>query len=93
MADTVSNIGYSQRSLSASTLSDDLLISGRTLVLAAATRCAVDRSRAAGSGGRHYSDRLCSDRRYSDNPQSGRPSTVISRNWEEIGRGRGVACM
>jgi len=33
-----------------------------------------------------------SDRCYSDNPQSGRPSTslahlVISRNWEEIGRG------
>ena len=29
-------------------------------------------------GGRHYSDRLCSDRRYSDNPQSGRPSTPLA---------------
>jgi len=32
-----------------------------------------------GMGGRHYSDRLCSDRRYSDNPQSGRPSTSLAR--------------
>jgi len=31
------------------------------------------------SGGRHYSDRLCSDRRYSDNLQSGRPSTSLAR--------------
>jgi len=46
-------------------------------------------------GGRHYSDRLCSDRRYSNNPQSGPPSTSLahlgicrnSRNWEKIGRG------
>jgi len=46
-------------------------------------------------GGRHYFDRLCSDRRYSDNPQSGRPSTSLvssgicrnSRNLEKI---RGV---
>jgi len=30
-------------------------------------------------GGRHYSDRLCSDRRYSDNPQSGRPSISLAR--------------
>jgi len=30
-------------------------------------------------GGRHYSDRLCSDRRYSDNPQSGRRSTSLAR--------------
>ena len=30
-------------------------------------------------GGRHYSDSLCSDRRYSDNLQSGRPSTSLSR--------------
>ena len=30
-------------------------------------------------GGRHYSDRLCSDRRYSDNLQSGRPSTSLAR--------------
>jgi len=30
-------------------------------------------------GGRHYSDRLCSDRRYSDNPQSGWPSTSLAR--------------
>jgi len=29
-------------------------------------------------GGRHYSDRLCSDRRYSDNPRSGRPSTSLA---------------
>ena len=43
-------------------------------------------------GGRHYSDRLCSDRRYSDNPQSRRPSTSLaplgvrrnSRNWKNI---------
>jgi len=49
--------------------------------------------------GRHYSDRLCSDRRYSDNPQSGRPSTSLaclsicrnSRNCEKIVGGRGVA--
>jgi len=48
-----------------------------------------------------YSDRLCSDRRYSDNLQSGRPSTSLawlgicrnSRNWEEIGMGRGIACI
>jgi len=53
------------------------------------------------AGGRHYSDRLCSDRRYSDNPQSGRPSTSLaclsicrnSRNWDKIGGGRGVACI
>jgi len=40
-------------------------------------------------------------RRYSDNPQSGRPSTSLallgicrnSRNWEKIGGGRGVACI
>jgi len=31
------------------------------------------------TGGRHYSDRLCSDRRYSDNLQSGRPSTSLAR--------------
>jgi len=44
-------------------------------------------------GGRHYSDKLCSDRRYSDNPQSRRPSTSLahlgicrnSRNWKTIG--------
>ena len=28
--------------------------------------------------GRHYSDRLCSDRRYSDSPQSRRPSTSLA---------------
>jgi len=52
-------------------------------------------------GSRHYSDRLCSDRRYSDIPQSGRPSTSLaclsicrnSRNWDKIGGGRGVACI
>jgi len=45
-------------------------------------------------GGRHYSDRLCADRRYSNNPQSGRPSTSLahldicrnSRNWEKTTR-------
>jgi len=31
------------------------------------------------TGGRHYSDRLCSDRRYSDNLQSGRPSISLAR--------------
>ena len=31
------------------------------------------------TGGRHYSDRLCSDRRYFDNSQSGRPSTALAR--------------
>ena len=35
--------------------------------------------RAVETGGRHYSDRLCSDRRYSDNLQSGRPSTSLAR--------------
>jgi len=48
-----------------------------------------------GTGGRHYSDRLCSDRRYSDNPQSGRPCTSLvclgicrnGRNLEKIGGG------
>jgi len=30
-------------------------------------------------GGRHYFDRLCSDGRYSDNLQSGRPSTSLAR--------------
>ena len=52
-------------------------------------------------GGRHYSDRLCSDRRYSDNPQSRWPSTSLarlgicrnSRNWKNIGGGRGIACI
>ena len=42
-------------------------------------------------GGRHHSDRLCSDRRYSDSPQSRRPSTSLaslgifrnSRNWKK----------
>jgi len=29
-------------------------------------------------GGRHYSDRLCSNRRYSDNLHSGRPSTSLA---------------
>ena len=38
------------------------------------------------SGGRHYSDRLCSDRHYSDNLQSGRPSTSLARlAYVEIG--------
>ena len=55
------------------------------------------------TGGGHYSDRLCSDRRYSDSPQSGRPSTSLarlklsicgnSRKWNKIGGGRGVACI
>jgi len=53
------------------------------------------------TGGRHYSDRLCSDRCYSDNPQSGKHSTSLarlsicrnSRNWDKIGGGRGVACI
>jgi len=31
------------------------------------------------TGGRHYSDRLCSDRRYSDNLQAVRPSTSLAR--------------
>jgi len=31
------------------------------------------------TGGKHYSDRLCSDRRYSDNLQLGRPSTSLAR--------------
>jgi len=45
-------------------------------------------------GGRHYSYRLCSDRRYSDNPQSGWRSTSLaclgvcrnSRNLEKTAR-------
>jgi len=53
------------------------------------------------TGSRHYSDRLCSDRRYSDSPQSRRPSTSLaplgicrnSRNWKHTGGGRGVACI
>ena len=52
-------------------------------------------------GGRHSSDRLCSDRRYSGNPQSGWPCTSLarlsicrnSRNWEKIGGDWGVACI
>jgi len=36
------------------------------------------------TGGRHYSDRLCSDRRYSDNPQPERPSTSLARLGIEI---------
>ena len=52
------------------------------------------------TGDRHYSDRLCSNRRYSDIPQSGRPSTSLAhlglcRSSEigKIGGGRGVACI
>jgi len=49
-----------------------------------------------GPGGRHYSDRRCSD-----NPQSRRPSTFLAplgicrniRNWKNVGGGRGVACI
>ena len=54
-------------------------------------------------GGRHYSDRLCSDGCYSDNLQSGRPSTSLARlayvEIVEIGKklewviGRGVGCI
>jgi len=56
-----------------------VLYRGSNCPLSRAMDVRIMRHGISAQGGRHYSDRLCSDRRYSDNLQSGRTSTSLAR--------------